>query len=54
MEDYQKVITNSNDIKREISNILQQCRKELLIISSLKMLNLSVLSSEFLGEISIL
>ena len=51
---FQKVLTNSDDIKREISNIIQQCRKELLIISSTKLLNHLLLMSDFLSQVSIL
>ena len=49
---YQKVITKPEDIKREMSNVIQQCRKELLIISSTKLLNHLLLTSAFLSQIS--
>lgn len=51
---YQKIITNPEDIRREMNNLIRQCRKELLIISSAKLLNHLLLSSNFLSEISIL
>lgn len=50
---YHDDITNLNDIKEEISNLIQQCRKELLIISSVKLLNLILLTSDFLSLISV-
>ena len=49
---YQKILTNPEDIKREINNVIDQCRKELLIISSAKLLNHLLLSSGFLVQIS--
>jgi hypothetical protein len=49
---YQKILTNPEDIKREINNVIDQCRKELLIISSAKLLNHLFLSSGFLVQIS--
>jgi hypothetical protein len=49
---YQKTLTNPEDIKREINDVIQQCRKELLIISSTKLLNHLYLSNDFLLQIS--
>jgi sugar-specific transcriptional regulator TrmB len=49
---YQKTLTNPEDIKREINDVIQQCRKELLIISSTKLLNHLHLSNDFLLQIS--
>ena len=40
------------DIKREINNVIDQCRIELLIISSAKLLNHLLLSSGFRVQIS--
>lgn len=51
---YQYVLTNFSDIKREVSNLIQQCRKELLIISSVKLLILLLLSSDFLSQVSVI
>ena len=49
---YQKILTNPEDIKREINNVIDQSRKELLIISSAKLLNHMLLSSDFVIQIS--
>ena len=49
---YQKTLTNPEDIKREINDVIQQCRKELLIMSSTKLLNHLHLSNDFLLQIS--
>ncbi len=51
---YRNTLTNSSDIKAEISSIVQQCREELLIISSVKLLNLLLLASDFLTHVSVL
>lgn len=51
---YRNTLTNSSDIKAEVSNLVQQCREELLIISSLKLLNLLLLASDFLTQVSVL
>lgn len=52
--DYQNALTNSDDIKRQIDLMILQTKKELLLISSSKLLNLLVLTSEFLSQISVL
>ena len=49
---YQKRLTNPEDIKREINDVILQYRKELLIISSTKLLNHLDLSNDFLLQIS--
>ena len=41
---YRDTLTNSSDIKAEISSVVQQCREELLIFSSVKLLNLLLLA----------
>ena len=51
---YHNRITNLNDIKEEISNLIQRCRKELLIIASAKLLDLLLLTTDFLTQVSIL
>lgn len=51
---YHNEMTNMYDIKEEISNLIQQCREELLITSSVNLLNLLLLGSDFLSQISIL
>ncbi len=50
---YQDDITDLDDIAEEISNLIQRCRKELLIVSSVKLLNLILLTSD-LSLISVL
>ena len=52
--DYQNILTNSEDIKMEIVNIMQQCRNEILVVSSAKILNLLLLTSDFLSQASVL
>lgn len=51
---YRNTLTNSSDIKSEVSNLVQQCREELLIISSVRLLNLLLLASDFLTQVSVL
>ncbi len=51
---YRNTFTNSTDIKAEVSNLIQQCREELLIISSVRLLNLLLLASDFLTQVSVL
>jgi hypothetical protein len=51
---YRDTLTNSNDIKAEISSVVQQCREELLIFSSVKLLNLLLLASDFLTQVSVI
>jgi hypothetical protein len=51
---YRDTLTNSSEVKAEISNVVQQCREELLIISSVRILNLLLLASDFLTQVSIL
>jgi hypothetical protein len=51
---YRNTFTNSTDIKAEVSNLIQQCREELSIISSVRLLNLLLLTSDFLTQVSVL
>ena len=50
---YRNTLTNLSDIKVEISNLVQQCREELLIIASVKLLNLLLLGADFLTQVSV-
>jgi sugar-specific transcriptional regulator TrmB len=52
--EYQNALTNSKDIKKQIALIIQQSRNELLLISSSKLLNLIILTFDFLSQISVL
>jgi len=51
---YHDTLSNSSEVKGEISNVVQQCREELLIISSVRILNLLLLASDFLTQVSVL
>ena len=50
---YRNTLTNLSDIKVEISNLVQQCREELLIIASVELLNLLLLGADFLTQVSV-
>jgi hypothetical protein len=52
--DYQNSLTNAKEIKKQIDLLIQQSRKELLLISSSKLLNLIILTTDFLSQISVL
>jgi sugar-specific transcriptional regulator TrmB len=52
--DYQNSLTNAKEIKKQIDLLIQQSRNELLLISSSKLLNLIILTTDFLSQISVL
>ena len=52
--DYQNALTNAKEIKKQIDLLIQQSRAELLLISSSKLLNLIILTTDFLIQTSVL
>jgi hypothetical protein len=49
---YQRQITTTEEIKKEIDSAFQQCRKELMIISSAPLLNKFLNTTDFFTQIS--
>lgn len=50
----QKLITDQDKVKMEISDLMDQTRKDLLIFSSIRLLNTFIVTSEFLNRVSVL